>query len=161
MDRPALQPARRLRTPIAHSEQCCAAHNIVGTIEQVQTDHALGNDQSEVLLEALVELSGPVGAAVLLDGRWIEPDLAVSHLGAERGHVVGKGIEGTAAGQIELCMMPVASEDAVLNRAAVQGKAHVGAAIINREYRSLIEKHGHSSAVRRHQFDSVLPQRFE
>ena len=61
------------------------------------------------------------------------PDFAVTHLGGAGRHVVCPQIEGTAAREIEAGVVPVAGQGAVLDAAAIQWKAHMRAAIVERE----------------------------
>ena len=66
------------------------------------------------------------------------PDLAVTHLDRAGRHVVGPQIEGAAARQIEARVVPVAGQDAVLDAAAIQRKAHMRAAIVEREHTTFV-----------------------
>ena len=61
------------------------------------------------------------------------PDFAVTHLDGAGRHVVCPKIEGTATREIEAGVVPVAGQGAVLDAAAVQRKAHMRAAIVERE----------------------------
>jgi hypothetical protein len=71
-----------------------------------------------------------VGGRVLAR-REVHPDLAVADLHREGGHVVGPGVEGAAAGQVEAGVVPGAGQDAVMHGAALQGEAHVRATIVH------------------------------
>jgi len=61
------------------------------------------------------------------------PDFAITHLCRASRHVVCPQIEGTAAREIEAGVVPVAGKGAVLDAAAIQRKAHMRAAIVERE----------------------------
>ena len=89
----------------------------------------LGNDQREVLLQAVAQAAAVVGQFVAVAAQ-INPDVAVDHGRWERRHVVGPQVEGAAGRHVEARVMPVAGEDAVVDAAAIQGEAHVGAAVI-------------------------------
>ena len=52
-------------------------------------------------------------------GREVDEDLSVAGLRRERLQVVGPLVEGAAGGEVEARVVPVAGEDAVLERAAV------------------------------------------
>ena len=115
---------------IAHAEEGGLAKDVAGGVELVQADDALREHQRELALQPLAQLRLPVGAAVGFDGARVDVDVAVACFDAEGGHVVGEGVEGAAAGEVELGVVPVAGEDAVADGAAAQGEAHVGAAIV-------------------------------
>ena len=55
----------------------------------------------------------------------------VADFDRESAHIVGKQVERAAAGEVEAGVMPVAGQDAVAHRAAIERKAHVRAAIID------------------------------
>jgi len=61
------------------------------------------------------------------------PDFAITHLGEAGRHVVCPQIEGAATREIEAGVVPVAGQGAILDAAAIQGKAHMRAAIVERE----------------------------
>ena len=62
---------------------------------------------------------------------WVDPHPAVGDRDWEGPHVVGEGVEGAAAGEVEPGMMPVAGEDSVADGASVEGETHVGASVID------------------------------
>src|SRR5262245_27517043 len=61
------------------------------------------------------------------------PDFAVTDFGGAARHVVCPQIEGAATREIEAGVVPVTGQGAVLDAAAIQGKAHMRAAIVERE----------------------------
>jgi hypothetical protein len=73
---------------------------------------------------------------------WSEvyPYLTVSDLYREDACLVGELVECTAALQVESGVVPVAGQDAVPDRPPVQGKAHVGAAVVHGMYLATVEK---------------------
>ena len=86
----------------------------------------------------------PMRRLVARRGRGRYPDLAIDDANRAYRHVVCPEIEGRTAAQIETGMMPVASEDTVLDAPAVQGKAHVRAPVVERDHIVPIshDKHG-------------------
>ena len=101
----------------------------------------LGDHEPEVVGKAIVEPTAPVARGVAMAERRLEPDLPITHLDRTRRDVVGPEIEGAAARQIEARVMPMTSEDAVLDAAAIERKAHMRAAVIQREDASPIIDH--------------------
>ena len=73
--------------------------------------------------------------------RRLDPDLAVTHLDRTGRDVIGPEIEGAAARQIEARVMPMTGQDAVLDAAAIERKAHVRAAVVEREDASPVIDH--------------------
>ena len=64
--------------------------------------------------------------------RHIDPHFFAAHVHGEGTHVIGPLVKGATAGDIEAGIMPVTGEDAAIDRAFVERKAHVWAAIIDR-----------------------------
>jgi hypothetical protein len=83
--------------------------------------------------EAVVEPLAPMRCRIRVAEDGPHPDLAITHLGGAGRYVVCPQIKGTATRKIEAGVVPVAGQGAVLNAAAIQGKAHVRAAIVERE----------------------------
>jgi hypothetical protein len=71
----------------------------------------------------------------------IDQHLAAFDPSRERANVVGPLVESAAGVQIEARMMPVTSENAVLDAAATERKAHVRASIVDVENLSSCVKH--------------------
>ena len=95
--------------------------------------HRLGDDKAEVVGETVVESPAPMrGRVSVAEGR-LHPNLQVTHFDGTGRHVVGPQIEGAAARKIEAGVVPVAGQDTVLDAAAVERKAHVRTAIVERE----------------------------
>src|SRR5215472_5631125 len=70
-----------------------------------------------------------IGAHVPL-GRSVDPDLLAVQLDREDLHVVGKLVEGAPGTEIKASGVPVAGEDATGTGAAVEGEAHMRAAVV-------------------------------
>src|SRR5262245_13013119 len=83
--------------------------------------------------EAVVEPLAPVRNRIAVAGGGPYPDFAVTHLGGAGRHVVWPPTEGAATREIEAGVVPVAGQGAVLDAAAIQGKAHMRAATVERE----------------------------
>jgi hypothetical protein len=103
-----------------------------------QTLHGLGDHQTQVVGEPVVEPAAPVGGRVGVAGLVPDPDLAVMQLDREGRHIVGPQIEGAAAREIEPRVVPMAGEDAVGNRAPVQREPEMRAAIVHGEHAALV-----------------------
>ena len=86
----------------------------------------------------VVEPAAPVGGRVGVAGPVLDPYFAVMQLDREGRHVVGPQIEGAAAREVEPRVVPMTGEDAVGDRAAVQRKAQMRAAIVHGEHAALV-----------------------
>ena len=106
-------------------------HRAVVRGRGAEPEDRLGDDEPQVVLHAVFEAAGPAPDGVRLRRAGVHPYLAVRDRYGEGPHVVGEGIEGASAGQIEPGVMPVAGEDAALKRASVQGEPHVRAAVVD------------------------------
>ena len=125
------KPRAPARDPVLDPKERCASKEVCRGIQLRQPDHALRQDEADVLLQTFVQLAGPVLLAVLLDRSRIEPNDAISYLYAESRYVIGEGVKGASPAEVELRMMPMASEDAVLHGPALERKPHVGTAIVD------------------------------
>jgi hypothetical protein len=97
-----------------------------------------GDDKAEDMRKAVVEPLAPMRSRIEVAKDGPHPDFAVTHLGGAGRHVVCPQIEGTATREIEAGVVPVAGQGAVLDTAAIQGKAHMRAAIVEREDTTLV-----------------------
>ena len=95
--------------------------------------NGFGDDKAQDMREAVVEPLAPMRRRIRVAEDGPHPDLVITHLGEGGRHVVCPQIEGAATGEIEAGVVPVASQGAILDAAAIQGKAHVRAAIVERE----------------------------
>src|SRR5262249_58667346 len=91
--------------------------------------------------EAVVEPLAPMSCRIAVTEDRPHPDFAVTHLCRASRHVVCPQIEGTAAREIEAGVVPVAGKGAVLDAAAVQRKAPMRAAIVERRDTSFFLEH--------------------
>src|SRR5262249_55535823 len=114
------------RLPVARPEvEALAERPGRGLASFEEPDDRLGQDQGNVTLETVPQPPLQVGLWVV-PRRRVHPHLAVAGL---RG--AGAEVEGAAGGQLEARVVPVTGQDTVLDGAPVQGKAHVGAAVVN------------------------------
>src|SRR5215207_3928440 len=96
--------------------------------------HALGDHEAKVVGKPVLEPTAPVARGVAMTKRGLDPDLAVvTHLDRTGRDIVGPKIEGAAARQVEARVMPMAGQDAVLDAAAIERKAHMRAAVVKGE----------------------------
>ena len=103
-----------------------------------QALHRLGDHEAQVMGKPVVEPAAPVGGRVGVAGPVLDPYFAVMQLDREGRHVVGPQIEGAAAREVEPRVVPMAGEDAVGDRAAVQREAQMRAAIVHGEHAALV-----------------------
>src|SRR2546421_176730 len=82
-------------------------------------------------LRAISRGALPAPPPILAPGVQVDPDRAVAHLDRVDTHVVGEGIEGAAAAQVEARVVPVTGQDAVAAAATAQREAHVRAAVVD------------------------------
>jgi len=95
--------------------------------------HRFGDDKAEVVGEAIVESSAPMRCRISVAEGRLHPNLRVAHFDGTGRHVVGPQIEGAAARKVKAGVVPVAGQDTVLDAPAVERKAHVRTAIVERE----------------------------
>ena len=103
--------------------------------------HGLGDHEAEIVGQAVVEPTAPMARRIAVAERRLDPDLAVTHLDRTGRNVIGPEIERAAARQIEAGVMPMTGEDAVLDAAAIERKAHMRAAVVEREDASPVVDH--------------------
>ena len=117
---------------------CAEQHDLPGGIRRWHAGrefalHRLGDDKAEVVGEAIVEPLAPMRCRIgVAEGR-PHPNLGVTYFDGTGRHVVGPQIEGAAARKVEAGVVPVAGQDTVLDAPAVERKAHVRTAIVERE----------------------------
>src|SRR5262245_61612697 len=83
--------------------------------------------------KAVIEPPAPMRSRIRVAEDGSHPDFAVTDFGGAGRHVVCPQIEGTATREIEAGVVPVTGEGAVLDATAIERKAHVRAAIVERE----------------------------
>ena len=101
----------------------------------------LGDDEADVVREAVVEAPAPVRNRVGVAERGLHPDLAVAHLDRAGRRVVRPEVERAAALEIEAGVVPMTGQDAVLDASAVEREAHVRASVVEREHAAAIMDH--------------------
>ena len=83
--------------------------------------------------KAVCEPLLPVRGGIGMTKRGFNPDLAIAHFDRTDWCVVRPQIEGATALKIEAGVMPMTGQNAVLDAAALERKAHVRATVIERE----------------------------
>jgi hypothetical protein len=111
------------------------------------------------LLEPFAQPIVPVRGAVGISRPIADPDYAIADFDRRSGYVIGPRIERAAGCKIEAGMVPVAGQDAVLDRPAVQRKTQVRATVIEREHAAVVV-HDHERAVRPRRDDHRLCAQF-
>jgi hypothetical protein len=128
------------RSPVSGAELQPNAEWLGGIFSAAQQpDGRLGHDQRDVSLQPISQALAQVRRTVL-PRREINPYLTVSNLDGEHACLVSKLVEGSAALEVEAGVMPVAGEDAVLQRAPMQGESHVGTAIVQGVHPTVMEE---------------------
>jgi hypothetical protein len=82
----------------------------------------------------------PLVGEVVLSRSEVHPHIAVSDLHREDARLIGELVEGPAALEIEAGVVPVAGQDTVTYATAVQGKPHMGAAIVHGVHLAVVEE---------------------
>ena len=109
------------------------------------------------MLEAVLQSSPPVLVLVACGRLRVDPHLAIDHADGEAAHIVGEGVEGAAAGEIKAGVVPVAGEDAVFDAAPVEGEAHVGTAVVDGVYLTIVVEDGDGVAAAGDHGAAALP----
>jgi hypothetical protein len=87
---------------------------------------SLGDDEAEIMGEAVSEPLMPVRGGIGVTKRGFHPDLAIAHLDRTDWRVVRPQIEGAAAFEIEAGVMPMTGQNAVLDSASLERKPMCG-----------------------------------
>ena len=95
--------------------------------------NGFGDDKAQNMSKPVVEPLASMRSRIRVAEDGPHPDFAVTDFGGAGRHVVCPQIEGTATREIEAGVVPVAGQGAVLDASAIQGKAHMRAAIVERE----------------------------
>src|SRR5271166_605975 len=95
--------------------------------------HGLGDDQAEVVCEAVRKPLMPVHGGFGMIERGLHPDIAIAHLDRANRYVVRPRVEGAAAFEIEAGVVPMTRQNAIRDAAARQREAHVRATIVESE----------------------------
>src|SRR6266446_5101770 len=91
-----------------------------------------------------------------------DPHLAtVAHLHRRSGDVIGPKVKGAAARDVEAGVMPMAGQDVVLHRAAVQGKAQMRAAVVQSEDPFLVIDDEQRAVLAGHHHHALRPELLE
>src|SRR6516164_228884 len=99
-----------------------------------ETQNCLGEDKTNIVLQALAQAICPMSLAVRVAGPCTNPNSpVVPELDGRGRDVVGPEIEGPAADKVKARVMPVASQNPIFDRAPMQRKAKMRATIVERE----------------------------
>ena len=100
--------------------------------------HSLGENETDVLFQPLAQSIAPVGVTVGIAGVRRDPHHTVAYLDCRRGNVVGPKVEGAATRQVKTGVVPMAGQDAVFDRASMERKSKMGAAVIEGKHLSIV-----------------------
>src|SRR5258707_15534170 len=95
--------------------------------------HGLGDDEPDVMCEAVRKPLMPVRGGIGMTERGLHPDVATAHLDRTDRYVVRPQVEGAAAFEVEAGVVPMTGQDAVLDASALKWEAHVRATIVEGE----------------------------
>src|SRR5262249_20164799 len=95
--------------------------------------HGLGDDEPEVVGEAVRKALTPVRGGIGNTERCRHPDFTIAQFDREDRYVIRPQIEGAAAFEIEAGVVPMAGQDAILDAAPLEREAHVRATIVEGE----------------------------
>jgi hypothetical protein len=112
-----------------------------------QSQHRFGDDQPDVVLHPLLQAVPPVGVTVGVARARGHPHLAVAHLDFGRGNVICPRIEGSAGGEVEAGVMPVAGENAVGEGTPMQRESQVRTAVVEGVDAIVVADHQDRAAI--------------
>src|SRR5262249_5803183 len=97
-----------------------------------------GDDEAEVVGEAVRKPLMPVRGGIGVTERGPHPDVAIAHFDRACRYVVRPQVEGATAFQIEAGVVPMTGQNAVLDAAALEREPHVRATIVEGEDASAV-----------------------
>jgi predicted component of type VI protein secretion system len=100
----------------------------------------------------------PLMADRILRWRQVDEDVVSLDLDREAAQVVGPLVERAAAAEVEARVVPVARDDPVLHRPAVQREPHVRAAVVDRVHLAAFGDQAHRVSV---EGDDQPPRRLD
>src|SRR5262245_45654948 len=95
--------------------------------------HSLGDEEAEIMGEAVRKPRTPVRGGIGMTERGLHPDVAIAYLERADRHVVGPQVEGAAAFELEAGVVPMTGQDAVLDAAALEREPHMRTTIVEGE----------------------------
>jgi hypothetical protein len=95
--------------------------------------HRLGDDKTEIVCQAVRKPLAPVGGGVGMTECGFHPNVSIAYLDGANRCVVCPQVEGAATFEIEAGVVPMTGQDSVLEAAALEREAHVGATIVESE----------------------------
>src|SRR5262249_36196020 len=127
---------------VLRSEQRHLTHDVGKRyVGRELTMRGLGDDEPEVVGEAVRKPLSPVPGGIGITERRLQPDFTIAEFDREDRYVVRPQIEGAAAFEIEAGVMPVTGQDTVLDGAALEWEAHVWAPIVEGEHAPIVVDH--------------------
>src|SRR5215204_1191332 len=127
---------------VLDGEQRCLPQDLPrGHARRELSPHGLGDHEAEIVRKTVVEPTAPMARGIAMAERRLDPNLSITHLDRTGRDIVSPEIEGAAARQIEARVMPMTREDAILYAAAIERKAHMWAAVVEREDASPVINH--------------------
>jgi hypothetical protein len=127
------QSAEPAAAPALDAELQSCAENLHPTLISVdERDRRLREHERDVPLETVVQPLALV-RDVVEGRRGVDVDVVAVELDREAAQIVCPLVERPAGAQVEPGVVPVAGQDPVRDRAAVQRKAHVRAAVVDGE----------------------------
>src|SRR5687768_15075215 len=133
----------------------------IGGTRRLQAKDRLGDDETDVVLQPLLQTRGPMLHRVARGRRRIYPHPIANEGHGEGPHVVGEWVKGTPAREVETRMVPMAGQNAVFDRTSVQWESHMRAAIIDGIHLTAVVEHGDGMAFTGDDHAPSLLQRLE
>jgi hypothetical protein len=96
-----------------------------------ERDRRFGDDERNVALEPVAQALSLVRDRIA-EGLQVDEHVVAAHLDGKSAEVVGPLVERPAGAEVEASVVPMACEDPVCHRAAMQGEAHVRTAVVDR-----------------------------
>ena len=132
------QPARPAAPAPLHAELEPGPERIgPGRVGLDEHDRRLRDHERDVALEPDLQPRSLVGDAVARRSQ-VDVDVVAVDLDREAAQLVGPLVERAARAEVEARVVPVAGEDPVRDRAAMEREAHVRAAVVDREHRAVL-----------------------
>src|SRR5919205_2015069 len=79
-----------------------------------------------------------MGRGIAVTERHLHPDLAIAQLDRADRYIVRPQVKGATTLDVEAGVMPMAGQDAILDAAAVERKAHMRTAVVDGEDASTV-----------------------
>ena len=137
------------------AKMCDLTNDFFRSIGQ-KRNHVLYLDQSDILLQPSTQPRKIKGTILTVFWLSRHPDFISDNLDLVRRCVVGPKIEGASTAQIELGVMPMASQHSILDRPFAQWEAHVRTTIVQRKDVSIMPANQNRTMQSRNRRYSLL-----